>query len=55
MPKKPVKNIENWIKDSSNTRRARKAKNLCTGFNPKTERLEKVEGVLPLTYRVVKK
>lgn len=55
MSKKPIKNIENWAKGSSNTRRARKAKSLSTGFNPKTERLEKVEGVFPLTYRVIKK
>jgi hypothetical protein len=54
MPKRPVKNIENWVRDSSNTRRAKKAKGLVTGFNPKTERLERVEGVFPVTYRVVK-
>jgi len=53
MPRKPVKGTENWVRESSNTKRARRAKNLSQGFNPKTEMLVKVEGMIPLTYKVV--
>jgi len=53
MPRKPVKNVENWVRESSNTQRARKAKHLTQGFNPRTEMMIKVEGVFPVTYKVV--
>ena len=53
MPRKPAGGTENWVRESSNTKRARRAKGLSQGFNPKKERLVRVEGMIPLTYKVV--